>query len=100
MVGDLMITAHKIVRVLILGIVAAGCLKTEGTLETAGKVVDDVTGEPVPGRKVVVEALLGTTEKPEAVDAGHFTTDSAGHFRFLLRKVKNAYFYNFRLVGD
>jgi hypothetical protein len=34
------------------------------------------------------------------INSGSFSTDSSGHFAYSLRKIKDAHFYNFCLVGD
>jgi hypothetical protein len=86
--------------VFIIGILFTGCLNTEGPLEIKGKVLDEITKVPIPFRKVIVEALVGTSEPTSSVDAGHFSTDSAGYFHYTLRKVRDAYFYDFCLAGD
>jgi hypothetical protein len=82
------------------GVLLTGCLITTGTLEIKGKVTDEGTNVPVPGRDIIVQGLVGSNDKLVPVDAGQFTTDSSGCFSYTLRKVKDAYSYNFSLVGD
>lgn len=77
-----------------------GCLKTEGTLEIKGKVTDEYTKMQIPGRNIIVQGLVGSDKDLVLVDAGQFSADSSGCFRYTLRKVKDAYYYNFCLVGD
>jgi hypothetical protein len=77
-----------------------GCLNTEGTLEIKGKVIDEYTKLQIPGREIIVQGLVEYNEKLKPIDAGQFSTDSSGNFTYLLRKVKDARFYNFFLVGD
>jgi hypothetical protein len=77
-----------------------GCLNTEGTLDIKGKVMDENTRVLLRGRKVIVQGLAGIRDKPVLVNAGQFTTDSSGHFVYTLKKIKDAYFYNFCFVGD
>jgi hypothetical protein len=85
---------------LFTGIVLSGCINTEGTLEIKGKVLDETTKVPLPHRRIIAEALVGTSEPYSHVDAGHFSTDSAGYFHYSLEKVRDAYFYDFCLAGD
>jgi hypothetical protein len=82
------------------GFLFTGCLKTEGTLKLRGKVLDEFTKDSIPGRQIFVQGLAERDEKLVPVDAGQFSTDSSGCFRFSLVKVKNARFYNFSIVGD
>jgi hypothetical protein len=81
-------------------IFSSGCLKTEGKLELKGKVIDEYTKEEIPGRNIIVEGLVERNNDLVPVNAGQFSTDSTGYFTFSLRKVKDAYTYNFCLVGD
>jgi hypothetical protein len=82
------------------GMLLTGCVNTEGTLEIKGKVIDEYTKEPIPGRDIIVQGLLESDDKSVTVDAGQFSTDSSGRFKYSLRKVKDARYYNFCLVGD
>ena len=77
-----------------------GCLKTEGVLEIKGKVLDEHTNAQIPLRKIIVQGLVEKNYKFVTIDAGEFITDSFGGFKYSLRKIKDAYFYNFCLVGD
>jgi hypothetical protein len=77
-----------------------GCVNTEGTLNIKGKVLDENTKVLIPRRTIIVQALVGSSDKLLPVNAGQFSTDSSGCFTYTLRKVKDAYFYNFCLVGD
>jgi hypothetical protein len=86
--------------VLIMGILLTGCLKTEGILEIKGKVIDDYTKTEIPWRNIIIQGLLESNEKLIPIDAGQFSTDSFGCFTYSLRKVKDAHYYNFCLVGD
>jgi hypothetical protein len=86
--------------VLIMGILLTGCLKTEGILEIKGKVIDDYTKTEIPWRSIIIQGLLESNEKLIPIDAGQFSTDSFGCFTYSLRKVKDAHYYNFCLVGD
>jgi hypothetical protein len=82
------------------GLLLTGCLKTEGNLELKGKVIDGFTKKEIPGRDIIVQGLLEIDNKTMTVDAGQFTTDSTGCFRYKLKKIKDAHFYNISLVGD
>jgi hypothetical protein len=82
------------------GLLFMGCLKTEGTLEIKGKVIEEHTKIQIPGRDIIIKGLVRYDEEFVPVDAGQFSTDSSGCFTYLLRKVKDAHYYNFCLVGD
>jgi hypothetical protein len=77
-----------------------GCGDTEGMLEIKGKVLDESSQVTIPRREIVVQALVQNGNKLIPVNAGQFHTDSSGYFAYALRKVKNAWLYNFCLVGD
>jgi hypothetical protein len=77
-----------------------GCVNTEGTLVIKGKVTDEYSKEKIPGREIIVQGLLVSNNKLVPVDAGQFSTDSSGNFIYTLRKIKDAHYYNFCLVGD
>jgi hypothetical protein len=81
-------------------ILLTGCIKTEGILKIEGKVIDKHTKTPIPGRDIIIQGLTGSYERFVPVYAGQFTTDSSGYFTYSLRKVKDAYHYNFCIVGD
>jgi hypothetical protein len=82
------------------GLLLTGCVKTEGTLEIKGMVMDDYTKKEIPWRKIIIQGLIESNEKFIPIDAGHFSTDSLGCFTYSLRKVKDAHSYNFCFVGD
>ncbi len=75
-------------------------MDTEGSLEIKGKVIDEHTKGEIPGREIIVQGLVEFNDKIIPVYAGQFASDSSGKFTFLLRKVKDARFYHFCLVGD
>jgi hypothetical protein len=79
--------------------VQTGCVNTEGSLKIKGKVLDESTKTGIPGKNIIVQGLVDNN-KSEPIETGLFSTDSTGCFTYLLRKVKNAYYYNFCLVGD
>jgi hypothetical protein len=83
-----------------IGVVLSGCYKTEGTLKINGKVMDDFTKVQIPGREIIVQGLLDSNNELVPIDAGQFSTDSAGGFKYSLKKVKDARHYNFCIVGD
>lgn len=85
---------------LALGILLTGCLKTEGILEIRGKVVDEYTKALIPLRDIIVKGMVERDEVLVPIEAGQFSTDSMGYFTYSLKKVKDAYNYNFCLVGD
>jgi hypothetical protein len=78
----------------------AGCLNTEGKLDIKGSVVDEQTKVQIPGRNIIVQGLVKIENELFPVEAGQFSTDSSGSFTYTLRKIKDAYYYNFCLVGD
>lgn len=85
---------------LMFGILFTGCVSTSGRLEIKGKVTDESTNLPIPGRNVIIQGLVLSNNKLVPVDAGQFSTDSSGSFEYSLMKIKDAYHYNFCLVGD
>jgi hypothetical protein len=82
------------------GLVLTGCLNTEGTLEIKGKVIDEYTKMQIPRRDIIVQGLVNSDRELAPIDAGQFSADSSGCFTYTLRKIKDAYYYNFCLVGD
>jgi hypothetical protein len=85
----------------IFTLLLAACSCTHGSLELEGKVLDENTRVAIPHRVIVVQALLkGNDEKVTPVYYGKFSTDSSGYFKYHLNKSKNAYLYNFCVVGD
>jgi len=81
-------------------VILAGCIDTEGTVEMKGKVVDEYTNEELSKRKIIIKGVIESNNKLLQVEAGEFSTDTEGYFTFSLKKVKDAYFYNFFIVGD
>ena len=77
-----------------------GCLNTEGTLEIKGKVIDENTKKQIPGRDIIIQGLVSGDKEQVQIDAGQFSTDSSGCFTYTLKKVRDAYYYNFCIVGD
>lgn len=84
----------------LFGILFTACVRTEGTIKIQGKVIDESTEATIPFREVIVQGLVSDSGKLFAIYAGQFSTDSSGSFRYTLRKVRNAYHYNFCFVGD
>jgi hypothetical protein len=82
------------------GILLIGCVNTEGNLEIKGKVIDEYTKVKIPGRDIIVQGLVGENNILVPIDAGQFSTDSSGFFAYSLKKIKDAYYYNFHIVGD
>jgi len=96
----LVISKFSIYLTYTIGILLIGCLNTEGTLEIKGKVIDDYTKTEIPWRVIIIQGLIENNEKLIPIDAGQFSTDSTGCFTYSMRKVKDAYYYNFCFVGD
>lgn len=82
------------------GILLIGCVNTEGIIKIKGKVIDESTRAQIPWRDIFVQGLVVSNNKLEPINAGQFTTDSTGCFTYSLRKIKDAYYYNFCLAGD
>lgn len=80
--------------------VVIGCVNTEGTLKIKGKVLDENTKMGIPGKNIIVQGLVNSSNKLEPIEAGQFSTDSSGCFTYSLRKIKGAYHYNFCLIGN
>ncbi|HEX2969695.1 MAG TPA: hypothetical protein VHO46_11400 [Bacteroidales bacterium] len=81
-------------------IFSTSCDNTGGQLEITGKVTDRVTGEKIPLKHVIVQAVEYIDKKRVFVETGHFSADSSGAFSFIMKKLKNVYRYNFCFVGD
>jgi hypothetical protein len=96
----LVISKFSIYLTSTIGVLLIGCVNTEGTIEIKGKVIDDYTKTVIPWRNIIIQGLIESNEKLIPVDAGQFSTDSSGCFTYSLRKVKDAHYYNFCLVGD
>jgi len=90
----------RILILILASLVAAGCLRTRGTLDIKGKVYDFQTGALIPGRKIIINGLAGTEEKHEKIYVGQIVADSMGAFSTRLNKIKDVYYYYFDLVGD
>lgn len=69
-------------------------------LKLKGRVLDDHTKNSIPNRKIIVQELLEINNKIIPVKIDEFFTDSAGCFRYELRKSKDVWLYNFSVVGD
>ena len=84
--------------------VLTGCdnVNTEGILEIKGKVLDEDKKTGIPRKNVIVQGLVSSknNNKLVPIEAGQFSTDSSGSFRYSLRKIKGVKHYNFCFVGD
>jgi hypothetical protein len=76
------------------------CVNTEGKLEIKGRIIDEYTKAEVPHRNIIVQALIQNDEGSSAIDAGQFSTDSLGHFKYKLTRVKDVHYYIFNIAGD
>ena len=85
---------------LAMAILLKGCVKTEGIINIKGIVIDERTGAQIPRRDIIVQGLVESDNKLVPINAGQFTTDSTGYFKYSLRRIKGAYNYNFCFVGD
>jgi hypothetical protein len=77
-----------------------GCVNTQGTLKITGKVLDESTKKGIPWKNIIVQGVVDSINKSEPIEAGQFSTDSAGYFTHSLRKIKGAYNYNFCFIGN
>jgi hypothetical protein len=91
---------HKKYLIFTIGVLLAGCVNTEGTLEIKGKVIDEFTGEQIAGKKIIIQALVKNDKEFVPIDAGQFSSDSSGCFMYPFREVKDVRYYNFCIVGD
>jgi hypothetical protein len=80
--------------------VLTGCDNTEGTLNIKGKVLDERTKAGIPWKNIIVQGVVNRDNKSEPIAAGQFSTDSSGCFTYSLRKIKDAYYYNFCFTGN
>lgn len=83
-----------------LGVLASGCVITPGKLEIKGSVIDEDTGELLPGREIIIEGLKETGDELITVYAGQLTTGTSGTFNYRLKRIEDARYYNFHVVGD
>jgi hypothetical protein len=77
-----------------------GCGNPEGTIKIRGKVLDEDTKVSIPGREIIVQALVKKDSTLVPVYGGQFVTDSSGSFNFTLKKMRDSHTFNFCLVGD
>lgn len=86
--------------IVIISIIFIGYFNVKGTLKIKGRVIDEYTEEPIPGREIIVQGLVVKNNGLIPVETGNFSTDISGNFTYSLKKVKGANTYNFCLVGD
>lgn len=91
---------HFFLSTFLIWILLSGCNNTEGIIRFKGKVIDDYTKEPIPGKKVIIQGLVVNDDILTPIDADQFSTDSSGNFSYSFKKIKDAYSYNFCFVGD
>jgi hypothetical protein len=80
--------------------VLTGCTNTEGTLKIKGKVLDEKTKTGIPWKNIIIQGVISSNNSSEPIVAGQFSTDSSGCFTYSLRKIKDAYNYNFCFIGN
>jgi hypothetical protein len=80
--------------------VLTGCTNTEGTLKIKGKVLDEKTKTGIPWKNIIIQGVISSNNSSEPIAAGQFSTDSSGCFTYSLRKIKDAYNYNFCFIGN
>lgn len=76
------------------------CVNTEGELEIEGRIIDEYTKAEVPNRNIIIQGLIQGDGRNSAIDAGQFSTDSLGRFKYNLTKVKDVDYYIFNIAGD
>jgi hypothetical protein len=76
------------------------CVNTEGELKIEGRTIDEYSKTVVPRRNIIVQALIKNSDTSFIADAGQFSTDSLGRFKYTLKKIKDARFYTFFIAGD
>lgn len=76
------------------------CSDPEGIMELKGKVLDKDTKAAIPGRTIIIHALIKEEDTFKRINAGQFLTDSSGRFTYSLKKVRNCWLYNFCISGD
>jgi hypothetical protein len=81
-------------------ILLSGCINTEGTLQIKGKILDKDTKTGIAWKSIIVQGVVYSENKSEPIKAGQFSTDSSGCFTYSLRKIKDAYEYNFCFIGN
>lgn len=77
-----------------------GCGFSEGTVKIQGMVRDETTLQGIPQKNIIVQGRISRDDKQYTIDDGQFSTDSAGHFTYELRKIKDVRYYDFCFVGD
>jgi hypothetical protein len=82
------------------GVLLTGCVNTEGTIQIKGIVIDESTKAQIPWRDIIVQGLVERNKTLVPIHTGQFSCDSTGRFIYSLKKVKDAYYYNFCFVGD
>lgn len=99
--SNLRLRYKPIIIATILIVLFIGCINTEGDLKIEGKVIDEYTKMEIPRRNIIVQGLIKSNDdKFLPVDVAQFQTDSAGRFKFTLKKVKDVRYYNFSFAGD
>jgi hypothetical protein len=86
--------------VFVFVLLLSGCTDNTGIIQLKGIVMDEDTKDSIPGRNIIVQALVKNDMKFIPGYAGEFSTDSSGCFAYDLKKVKNVYLYDFCIVGD
>ena len=80
--------------------VLTGCLGTEGTLNIKGKVLDESTKTGILWKNIIIQGFVDSNNESEPIEAGQFSTDSSGCFKYSLRKIKGVYNYHFCFIGN
>jgi hypothetical protein len=91
---------NRLIVLILSTLLFYGCNNTVGRIELAGKVLDADTKAAIPNISIMVEGLDQTNEEYINRFAGDFMTDSSGCFTFMMKKVKNASYYTFRIEGN
>jgi hypothetical protein len=84
----------------VLELFVMGCVNIEENLKIQGNVIDKSTKVPIPSRDIIIQGLVKSNNKLVPIVAGEFSSDTLGCFSYSFKKIKDAYSYNFCLVGD
>ena len=85
---------------LVIELFFLGCVNIEENLKIQGKVIDKSTKATIPSRDIILQGLVISNNKLVPIGVGQFSTDTSGYFSYSFKKIKDAYSYNFCLVGD
>ena len=97
---ETLVTINRLILIAFASGMLSGCIKTGGTLKIKGRILDESTKTGIAWKNIIVQGLVNNDNKSVTIEAGQFSTDSAGCFSYSLRKIKDAHSYNFCFVGN